>query len=418
MKQSILFSKTRRSEPKDEVAKNAQLLIRAGYIHKEMAGVYSFLPLGLRVVNKIIDVIRNEMDAIGGQEVLLSTLQDSDLWKKTGRWDDEKVTSWFKTELRKSKTLVGLGFTHEEPLANIMRDHIRSFRDLPVFIYQFQNKFRNEERAKSGILRGREFIMKDLYSFCRDSVEHEDFYTKVKEAYREIFKKTGIGDRTFLTYAAGGSFSRYSHEFQTIIPAGEDIIYLCEHCKIAVNDEIVSDQNNCPLCKNPKLKKEKAVEVGNIFSLGTRFSEALGLYYTDVKGAQKAAVMGSYGIGIGRLMGSVAEIKSDDKGIIWPELIAPFRVHLIEIAGVNETVTRYAQSLYQNLTEKGIDVLYDDRDVSAGEKFADGDLIGIPYRLIISERSIESGKVEFKRRDGGKVEMLDEKNVISGKFVD
>jgi prolyl-tRNA synthetase len=416
MRQTQLFSKTRREAPKDEVSKNAQLLIRAGYIHKDMAGVYSMLPLGLRVLNNVVGIIREEMNAIGGQEVHLASLQNPALWEKTDRFDDKKVDNWFKTEL-KNETTLGLGFTHEEPITNMMRDHIRSFRDLPMSAYQFQTKFRNEARAKSGILRGREFLMKDLYSFSKNAAEHEVFYEKAKQAYLNVFKRVGIGEKTYLTYASGGSFAKYSHEFQTLTDAGEDIIHICERCKIAINDEIVSDQNVCPLCKSSKFRKEKAVEVGNIFSLGTRFSDALSLSYLDEAGKKHSVVMGSYGIGPGRLMGTVVELFADDKGLIWPEAIAPFKVHLVSLGGKDEKVDKYAEALYHNLTDKGIETLFDDRSSPAGEKFADSDLLGIPYRIVVSSKLLDSGKLELKRRGETEARLVPEGEVLAADFL-
>ncbi|HEY9583788.1 MAG TPA: aminoacyl--tRNA ligase-related protein [Candidatus Paceibacterota bacterium] len=400
MRQSRLFTKTRKDAPKDEVSKNAQLLIRAGFIHKEMAGVYSYLPLGLRVMNRIVGTIREEMDRLGGVEMYMTALQSAETWKNTGRWDD--VDNWFKTKL-KSETELGLSFTHEEPITQIMTEYIRSFRDLPVYAYQFQTKFRNEARAKSGIMRTREFLMKDLYSFSCDQKEHDDFYEKAKKAYTNIFEKLGIGDKTYLTFASGGSFSKYSHEFQTVTDAGEDTIYVDEKKKIAVNKEVMNDE----VLKDLGLKKEnliekKSVEVGNIFSLGTKFSDAFDLKYLDEKGEKRAVIMGSYGIGPGRVMGTVAEILSDEKGLIWPESIAPFDIHLISLPNVKEK----ANELYDKLTQKGISVLYDDREARAGEKFADSDLIGIPKRIIISEKTLESDCVEVKDRKTGKIEMI------------
>jgi len=417
MKQSQLFTKTRREAPKDEVAKNAQLLIRAGYIHKEMAGVYSYLPLGLRTLNKIVGIIREEMNAIGGQEVHLTALQDKKLWEMTNRWDDKVVDNWFKTELKNGSS-VGLGFTHEEPLTALMKDHIRSFRDLPKAVYQFQTKFRNEERAKSGILRGREFLMKDLYSFDIDEDAHNLFYKEATEAYRRIFDRLGIGGQTYRTFASGGSFSKYSHEFQTICEAGEDTIYADESKHLAINKEVFNDE----VIKDTGLEKKdlvekKAIEVGNIFTLGTRFSEALGLVFKDTEGKSKPVFMGSYGIGPSRVMGTIVEIHADEKGLVWPEAVAPFNIHLVAIFDKNVAdggegkVKKAADDLYAKLTKKGIEVLYDDRDVSAGEKFSDSDLIGIPKRYVISEKTLaagadEGGSVEVKDRMTGKVEMV------------
>lgn len=403
MKQSQLFTKTRKEAPKDEVSKNAQLLIRAGFINKEMAGVYSFLPLGLRVLNNVNKIIREEMNAIGGQEIFLTTLQDKEVWEKTNRWSDDIVDNWFKTKL-KNNTELGLGFTHEETITKMMKNFIQSFRDLPVYAYQIQTKFRNEARAKSGIMRGREFLMKDLYSFSKDENSHNEFYEKAKQAYLNIFNRLGLGEKTYLTYASGGTFSKYSHEFQTLSDAGEDIIFICEKCRVAINEEIIEEQNSCPVCGNKNLIKEKSIEVGNIFSLGTKFSDAFELNYNDEKGEINPVIMGSYGIGPGRAMGTIVEVLSDEKGIIWPESVAPFRVHLISL-GKNEE----AEKIYNQLQEEGIDVLFDDRDSRAGEKFSDSDLIGIPCRVVVSEKSLQARGVEFKKRNS------EESNIITAK---
>lgn len=406
MKQSKLFTKTRREAPKDEVAKNAQLLIRAGYIHKEMAGVYSYLPLGLRVLNKIVNVIREEMNSIGGQEILLTALQNKEIWQASDRWDDEKLDIWFKTSLKNGGEL-GLGFTHEEPLTALMKDHIRSFRDLPKAVYQFQTKFRNEPRAKSGLMRGREFIMKDLYSFNTDEKSHAEFYEKAKQAYIRIFDRLGIGNETFVTFASGGSFSKYSHEFQTITDAGEDTIYVHGGKRIAVNKEVLNDEVLKDLgITRSDLVEKKAVEVGNIFNLGTRFSEALGLHYKDEKGESKPVFMGSYGIGPGRVMGTIVELRSDEKGLVWPEAVAPFSMHLIALFDESGKVKKAADDLYAKLTKKEIEVLYDDRECGAGEKFGDADLIGIPKRVVVSEKTLRKDSVEVKDRVTGKVDIV------------
>ncbi|MDD4989008.1 MAG: His/Gly/Thr/Pro-type tRNA ligase C-terminal domain-containing protein [Candidatus Pacebacteria bacterium] len=412
MLQSQLFTKTRKDAPKDEVAKNAELLIRAGFIHKEMAGVYSYLPLGLRVLNKIAEIIRREMNAIGGQEVFMTTLQSKELWEKTGRWSDEKVDNWFKTKL-KNGTELGLGFTHEEMLTAIMAEEVKSYKDLPRYVYQIQTKFRNEARAKSGIMRGREFMMKDLYSFSRDEKEHEAFYKKSQGAYMKVFESVGLGEKTYLTFASGGVFSKYSHEFQTLTSAGEDLVYICDKCRIAVNKEIIEDQKNaCPQCGNKKLREEKAVEVGNIFPLGTRFSDALGLKYLDEKGESKSVVMGSYGIGLGRLMGTIVEVFADDVGIVWPKEVSPFAVHLVSLAGEDAKVKKSADALYKKLTSQGIEVLYDDRDARAGEKFADSDLIGIPVRVVVSAKTLEKDSYEIKDRKTGQTEIVKEEVLL------
>ncbi len=408
MKQSQLFTKTQKQAPKDEVSLNAQLLLRAGFIDKEMAGVYSFLPLGLRTLNKIIEIIREEINAIGGQEILLTALQNPKIWKITGRWDDEVLDVWFKTKI-KTGGEVGLGTTHEEPLVNLIKKHINSYKDLPKYVYQFQTKFRNEKRAKSGIMRLREFIMKDLYSFHANQEDLEVYYKKAQEAYLKIFNRLGLGDKTYMTYASGGTFSQYSHEFQTITSSGEDLIYVCDKCHIAVNKEIIKDLNHqCPECGNAKLHEEKAVEVGNIFKLMDKFSRALDLKYKDKEGKSKSVIMGCYGIGPQRVMGTITEIYNDNKGIIWPEAVAPFNVHLISLGKDEE-----AQKIYDDLLKNSIETLYDDRNVRAGEKFADSDLIGIPYRVVISGKSIDAGGVEFKKRNEIKSKIIPIKSLIS-----
>ena len=405
MRQSQLFTKTRKEAPKDEVAKNAQLLIRAGFIHKEMAGVYSALPLGLRVMNKIEQIVREEMNAIGGQEVSLTALQDKAVWETTGRWSDEIVDNWFKTKL-KNETELGLSFTHEEPLTALMKEYISSYRDLPSGVYQFQTKFRNETRAKSGVMRGREFLMKDLYSFSKNNDEHAAYYEKVKQAYIKIFDRVGLGEKTYVTYASGGTFSKYSHEFQTLTPAGEDTIHICDKCRVAVNEEIIKEQSTCPECGNATLRAERAVEVGNIFNLGTRFSEAFDLSYLDEKGEKQLVVMGSYGIGIGRLMGAIVEVLADEKGIAWPEAVSPMTVHLVALNGKDDKVKTMTEGLYADWTKNGIQVLFDDRDVRPGEKFADADLIGIPHRVVVSDKTLEQNKFEYKGRTTAEVTML------------
>jgi len=329
MFQSQLFSKTRREDPKDEVSRNAKLLIRAGFIHKEMAGVYSYLPLGLRVLNKINGIIRKEMDALGAVELELTALQNPLLYEKTDRWSGGKVDIWFKTELQTGGEL-GLGFTHEEAITELLKNHVSSYKDLPRAIYQIQTKFRNETRAKSGILRGREFLMKDLYSFHVSEEDLDNFYDKVEGAYERIFERIGLGDSTYITFASGGVFSKYSHEFQTLSEAGEDLIYLSEGKRLAVNKEVLNDETLSELgLSRDELIEKKSIEVGNIFKLGTRFSQPLGLYFKDEKGESRPVVMGCYGLGPARIMGVIAEIKSDNKGLVWPRAVAPFDIHLV-----------------------------------------------------------------------------------------
>ncbi len=398
MKQSQLFTKTRREAPKDEVSKNAQLLIRAGYVHKEMAGVYSFLPLGLRVFKKIEGVIRDEMNKIGGQEVFLAALHPKENWVATGRWDGLDVLFKLKDAAEHE---YALGATHEEIITPLAKEYISSYRDLPFATYQIQNKFRAELRAKSGILRGREFVMKDLYSFHASQEDLDQYYDRVIEAYKNIFNRLGIGERTYLTFASGGTFSKYSHEFQTLTDAGEDIIHVCEKCKVAVNEEIISEQPMCPVCGGP-LVSQKAAEAGNIFKLGTKYSSAFGLTYKDENGEGKPVIMGCYGIGLGRLMGVMVEALSDEAGILWPKEASPFAIHLIELSSGNNEVKEKAIALYQELIKGGVEVLFDERDVRAGEKFSDADLMGIPLRVVVSEKTLAVGEVELKER--GKIE--------------
>lgn len=401
MKQTQLFTKTRKEAPKDEISANAQFLIRAGFINKEMAGVYDILPMGLKVINKISDIVRDEMNKIGGVEMQSTALQKQEVWEKSGRWSDEVVDNWFKTKLKNGAEL-SLAFTHEEPMSNLMKSFISSYKDLPVYPYDIRTVFRNEARAKSGIMRGREFFWKALYSFSKDETQHNEFYEKAKIAYQSIFERVGLGGKTFITFASGGSFSKYSHEFQTVSEAGEDIIYIDKDKKIAVNREVYTGEvlKDLGLEKN-KLVEEKAIEVGNIFSLGYRFSEPFGLKYKDENSEEKLVFMGSYGIGISRLMGTVVELNHDEKGIVWPENVAPFKVHLLSLGEDEE-----AEKIYKELLEKEIEVLFDDRDVSAGEKFADSDLIGIPYRVVVSKKSLVAGGVEIKKRNSEKSEVV------------
>lgn len=406
MRQSQLFTRTRKEAPKDEVARNAQLLIRAGFIHKEMAGVYTLLPLGLRVIRNIERIIREEMNAIGGQEMLMTTLQDPALWEKSGRWDDAVVDVWFKTKLHQG-TELGIANTHEEALTNLLRDHMSSHRDIPAYIYQIQTKFRNELRAKSGIMRAREFLMKDLYSFNTDEASFREFYEQCAESYMQIFTRVGIGHVTYRTFASGGSFSRFSDEFQTVTEAGEDTIYIDDERRLAVNKEVYEDEvlNDLGLDRS-RMREARAIEVGNIFPLGIRFPEAMGLTYADEAGEKHFPYMGSYGIGLGRLMGTIVEVLADNKGIVWPKEVAPFAVHLVSLAGNNADVALEAEDTYNALTEHGIEVLFDDRDVRAGEKFADADLIGIPTRVVVSEKTMTAGRVEVANRADGSVEFI------------
>lgn len=395
MRQSTLFTKTTKETPKDEVSTNAQLLIRAGFIDKLMAGVYSYLPLGLRVLKKVQNIVREEMDKIDGQEVLMPALTPQEIWDTTGRWDEIDVL--FKMEGAGDK-MYALGSTHEEVVTPLIKKFVKSYKDLPLAVYQIQDKFRNEPRAKSGLLRGREFSMKDLYSFHADEKDFEDYYEKSKQAYLNIFERCGLDAK--IVEASGGVFSKFSHEFQVFTPHGEDIVFSCSKCDRNQNAEIV-EGGKCPNCGN-KMEENKAIEVGNIFPLKTKFSDAFKFNYVDKDGKEQPVLMGCYGIGPSRVMGSIIEVHNDDKGMIWPESVAPFGVHLVSLCKDEANIGK-ADKIYESLTKAGVEVLYDDREgVRAGEKFADSDLIGIPRRVVVSSKTLEKGSVEIKERQSGK----------------
>lgn len=409
MLQSQLFTQTTKETPRDEKSLNAKLLIRAGFIHKEMAGVYSYLPLGLLVLRKIQDIIREEMKNIGGQEILMTVLQPRELWQKTDRWSKGIGKDMFKCKLNGSE--VGLGPTHEEMVTRILRNYLSSYRDLPKFVFQIQTKFRKELRVKSGLLRGREFDMKDLYSFHESKKDFEGYYKIVIKSYRKVLRRCGL--RAILTEASGKGFTESTpHEFQVLSAAGEDTIFYCPGGDFSQNKEVakVKAGDKCPLCQRT-LIESKSIEVGNIFPLGTKYSETLGAYFTDKDGKKKPIVMGCYGLGPSRIMGAVVEIHHDSKGIIWPGEIAPFRVHLIQLAK-NSKVKKESQDIYKALLKAEIEVLFDDRDdKSPGEKFADADLIGIPYRIVISERTLKEKSVEIKKRDKRETKLIKIKNL-------
>jgi len=413
MRQSQLFTKTQKEAPADEQAKNAQLLIRAGYIHKEMAGVYQLLPLGLMVVQNIKQIVREEMAAIGTNEMIATNLQPKTVWEKTDRWDDAVVDVWFKSEL-KAGGEVGLAWSHEEPLANMMINHVSSYKDLPVAIYQFQNKLRNEVRAKSGMMRGREFIMKDAYSFAATEEQHDAFCEASKVAYTNSFERMGVGDDTFVTFAAGGAFTEFSHEFQTICEAGEDITYINKEKGIAINEEVLEKANLAEMgVTKEELTATKTAEVGNIFNFGRSKAEEVGLYFKDENGDRIPVWMGSYGIGITRMMGVIVEKFADDKGIVWPEAVAPYQLHLVGLNGDDSEIKDWTDGIYVALKARGVSVLYDDRDARPGEKFADSDLLGMPYRVVMSKKGKEAGTFEVVTRSTGEVRNLTEEELFA-----
>ncbi len=410
MRQSQLFGQTLRENPKDETSVNARLLERGGFVYKNSAGIYSYLPLGFRVFEKIANIIREEMNAINGQEMFMPALVEKKYLDATGRWN---VPIGFEARGKNEKTAgFVMGWTHEEVLTAIATKYINSYKDLPLAAYQIQTKFRNEPRVKSGLLRGREFIMKDLYSFHSSETDLRDYYEKVKEAYFKIFNRCGL--KSIYTVAPGGVFTlSNTHEFQVISPIGEDTILVCSKCEYAENKEISklsaqggSALDSCPKCGG-KIRMENAIEVGNLFPLGTKYSKAFNLQFINSKGKKEYVIMGSYGIGLGRVMGTAVEIHHDNRGIIWPNTIAPFKIHLIEISARSEnSIKKQVEKIYKNLIDKGIEVLYDDRDKTAGEKFTDADLIGIPWRAVVSQKTLEKDSFELKQRNQKRTKLI------------
>jgi prolyl-tRNA synthetase len=399
MKQSDLLTKTVKENPKGEVSLNAKFLTRGGFVDKLASGIYTFLPLGLKVLNKVEKIVREEMNSIDGQEILMPSLLPSDNWEKTGRWNIEEMYKIHDENL-------GLGWTHEEIITPLMKKHILSSHDLPKAVYQIQSKFRNEPRAKSGILRGREFLMKDLYSFHNSEESLDEYYERAKKAYLRIYDRCGLRDKTYLTLAGGGTFSSSSHEFQTTTSAGEDTIYICKKCGNAINKEVFDKKCSCG---GKDFVEEKAIEVGNIFKLGTKYSEIFDL--KDESG--QYLIMGCYGIGISRLMGTIAEVFNDDKGIIWPESVAPFAIHLISLDMGDNDVKEKAEEIYGILQNSNLEVLYDNRsDKTAGEKLNDCDLIGIPLRVVVSAKTLKEESVEVKKRNEEKTELVKIKDLI------
>ena len=404
MLQSKLFYKTTKNKTAGVDSISHDFLTRAGYIDQLMAGVYSFLPLGFSVLKNIEKIIRKNMEEIGGQELLLPVLQPKENWVKTDRINIEKEII-FLLKGNGYKEYV-LGPTHEEVVTPLAKRVIFSYRDLPFYVFQIQDKLRDELRPKSGLLRVREFIMKDLYSFHVNQADLDNYYEVVAKAYGKIFKECGIGSVTYRTLASGGSFSKYSDEFQTTTGAGEDLIYICKKCGIGINKEIKNENLKCPKCNNSEFEEKKAVEVGNIFKMGTRFSLPFDLKFTDRDGHDKLVLMGCYGIGLGRLMGAIVESSYDQKGIIWPKSVAPFLVHLLQFDNTPK-VKKAAQKLYKDCQKEDITILYDDREnKTAGDKFNDADLIGIPYRIVISEKTLKENSVEIKERSKEKAKLV------------
>ncbi len=406
MRQSELYPQTQKESPKDEVSESARLLLRAGFIDKLMAGSYTFLELGFRVLTKIEQIIREEMKKSGASEMAMPLLHPRSIWEDTGRWEKAKKIMF---QLEKDGREFGLSFTHEEVVMDFIRKRNLSYRELPLKLYQFSNKFRNEPRPRSGLLRGIEFRMKDLYSLHANQEDAQKYYADVTRAYLVAFKRIGLEAK--VVEAGGGVFTdQNTHEFQVLAENGEDTIFYCESCDWAQNKEIakVKEGDKCPACGG-KIKMSRAIEVGNIFPLGTWYAEKMGVRYKDEDGKDQLPYFASYGIGTSRLMGTLAEIYHDEAGLIWPAGVAPFSVHLV-VLNQESGIRNRGENIYQELIDAGIDVLYDDRaDISAGEKFADADLIGIPIRAVVSERT--GDKIEIKKRTEKKTKLIDAKDI-------
>jgi prolyl-tRNA synthetase len=404
MRRSELFIKTLKEDPKDEVSKGTRFLIRAGFINKTGAGIYSFLPLGLKVINKIENIVRQEMLNLGAFEILMPALHPKQYWEQTGRW--QTFETLFKIEARRDGGEFGLGPTHEEIVVPLMKEFINSYKDLPTAVFQIQTKFRDEPRPRSGLIRGREFLMKDLYSFHTDEKDAEAYYEKAARVYEKIFKTLGLN--AVRARASGGAFSKYSDEFQTPAEAGEDTIYICQKCKIAFNKELAAEEI-CPECQNKDFETFRGIEVGNIFKLKTKFSEPFDLRFKSQDGSSKPVIMGCYGIGISRLLGTIAEVSNDENGLIWPQSVSPFKVHLLNLVKKKET----ADKIYKILQDASVEVLYDDReDAASGEKLIEADLFGVPIRLVISDKTIKENKIETKKRTEEKARLIREEELL------
>jgi len=394
-RQSRLLTKSRKDVSKDEASANAQLLERGGFVNKLAAGIYSYLPMGLRVLTKIETIVREEMTAIGSEEVLMPGLTPKAPWEATGRWTDPGTQVQFQLKDNGGRDF-GLGFSHEEIVTPLVSQFVRSYRDVPKSVFQIQTKFRDEPRAKSGLLRGREFRMKDMYSFHTDATELDNYYEQVVAAYMRVFSRVGLN--AFRVKALGGVFSpEPSDEFTVEAPVGEDTIFRCDHCDFAENKEIatVKAGDTCPN-GDGSIQEIKGIEVGNTFRLGAKYSSAINWTIADKEGKTTPVLMGCYGIGISRLVGAVVECSHDDHGIIWPQAIAPYDVHVVNLMRTKADVADDTAVL---LERAGYSVLYDDRpEASVGAKLADADLFGIPVRVVISERSLAQGSIEVKAR--------------------
>ncbi|MFH0918564.1 MAG: proline--tRNA ligase [Candidatus Omnitrophota bacterium] len=403
---SKVFIPTLKETPKDAESLSHQLLLRAGFVRMLMAGAYTYLPMGLRVLEKIQGIVRQEMNACGASELLLPALQPLELWQRTGR-DKDLGEVMFKFKDRRGRDL-SLGPTHEEVITDLIKNNLSSYRQLPLVLYQIQTKFRDELRPRFGLIRCCEFIMKDAYSFDQDEAGLDKNYQLMYAAYKRIFSRCGL--ETLITEADSGVMGgKVSHEFMAPAPQGEDIVLRCPKCKLS--RAFKEEAGVCPECNVP-LDKINTIEVGHIFKLGTKYSQAMQANFPDSLGQLKPLIMGCYGIGVSRLISAIIEQNNDSDGIIWPQEVAPFGIIVLPLDVTNQEVMQAAKSLYQELKDNGLDVLLDDRDERAGVKFKDADLIGVPVSIIIGKKSIEEKKIELRLRKDKSTQFVPEGEVL------
>ncbi|MFH1621610.1 MAG: proline--tRNA ligase [Candidatus Omnitrophota bacterium] len=387
------FIHTLKETPEEAESISHKLMLRTSMIKMLISGVYSYLPFGLKVLDNIYKIIKEEMNATGAQELLLPAIQPIDLWQKTKR-DEQLGEVMIRFKDRRGRNLC-LGPTHEEVITDLVSRYVQSYRDLPVTLYQIQTKFRDELRPRFGIVRACEFIMKDAYSFDKDIDGLNQIYDKMHKAYSTIFTRCGL-DFLSLKADPGVIGGDVSHEFLVPAESGEDIVYKCKICNLMLSEHD-SDIKDCPHCKK-NLQKINAIEVGHIFKLGTKYSDVFGLKYLDESGKEKPVIMGCYGIGVSRIMPAAIEQNHDEDGIIWPKELAPYDVLVLPVNTTDENIFNTSKKVYEILEKKGKKVILDDRDQRAGIKFKDADLLGIPFRITIGDKFLKEKKLEFKSR--------------------
>lgn len=421
MRQQHLFMPTLREEPSDAETASHMLMLRAGLIRPLAAGVYTYLPLGLKVLRNLQHIIRQELDAAGAQELLMPAMQPAELWTESGRYDV------YGPELIKFRDRhqreFALGPTHEEVITSLVRDEIQSYRKLPVTLYQIQTKFRDERRPRFGLLRGREFLMKDAYSFDTDLEGLDRSYWKMYRAYERIFTRAGLNYRAVEGAAGAIGGEGGTHEFMALADIGEDTLVSCGSCGYAANLELAVSQESqgtdqaeaakefrevregehCVKCGS-LLTLTRGIEIGHVFKLGTKYSAKLGAVFTSAAGKEQAMLMGCYGIGVSRLLSAIVEQRHDEQGILWPEAIAPFRVHIVLVSAQDERQVHLADRLYEQLLRRGIETLLDDRDERAGVKLKEADLLGCPIRIVVGKAAAD-GQVEYKKRHAAEVRL-------------